>query len=60
MRTIKKAEKKVAFGFFFDIENETIFFSKTFMKGAKQMGSGESVLYMNIVSDYPNFKRVTI
>ena len=41
---------------FVDFDNEIIFFSNTFMKGARQMGSGEYELYMKVVLDFPNYK----
>lgn len=51
---------KKELGFWIDFDNEMIFFSNTFMKGARQMGSGEYELYMRVVSDFPDFKRITI
>ncbi len=51
---------KNVLGFWIDFDNEMIFFSTTFMKGARQMGSGEYELYMRVVSDFPDFKRITI
>lgn len=55
LRTMKKE-----LGFWIDFDNEMIFFSNTFMKGARQMGSGEYELYMRVVTDFPDFKRITI
>lgn len=51
---------KQVLGFWIDFDNEMIFFSSTFMNGARQMGSGEYDLYMKVVTDFPEFKRITV
>jgi len=53
-------KKAVDFGFFINYDEKTIFFSNTFMKWAKVMTTGEYQLYMEVISDFPDFKQVTI
>lgn len=53
-------KKGYVFGFFVDENEKIIFLSSTFMNGAKVMSSGEYQLYMQLLADFPNYKRVVI
>lgn len=53
---MKKKDK--AFGFFVNFDKEEIYFSRTFMDGAKVMGSGEFQMYMELQNEFPTFKKI--